>query len=273
MPDGSGLFGSFGDLPLHPLVVHLVVVLLPLSAIALLVIVFKKSWRFPLGWWVLAGLSIGFVASVIAEKSGEALSEVVGLPQEHADLGERLPLASLALVVVTTMWLILARREAGPRALRGILAAVTAILAVIVIALTIVTGHSGAEATWANRVQPKPAAQEVNPDQRTKTTTSPTEQATPATPTTDRSTEAPTDLPAALTRDQVQAHATPADCWSVVEGNVYDLTAWISEHPGGSGVIEGMCGRDATSDFLDMHGGQSRPQNELQAFLIGPLAQ
>lgn len=263
MPDGSGLFGSFGDLPLHPFVVHVVVVLLPLSAIALLVIVVKKSWRFPLGWWVLAGLSIGFVASVIAEKSGEALSEVVGLPQEHADLGERLPLASLALVVVTAIWLILAKRTTGPRVLRGILAAVTAILAVVVIALTIVTGHSGAEATWANRVQPRPAAQEVNADQRAKTTT------TPTTSASDRS----TDSSAALTLDQVQAHATPADCWSIVEGNVYDLTAWISEHPGGSGVIEGMCGRDATTDFLDMHDGQARPQNELEAFFIGPLAQ
>jgi cytochrome b involved in lipid metabolism len=54
-----------------------------------------------------------------------------------------------------------------------------------------------------------------------------------------------------------------------VRSNVYDLTSWIDQHPGGAEAILSMCGRDATTDFENQHGGQRRPENELQGFEIG----
>ncbi len=68
---------------------------------------------------------------------------------------------------------------------------------------------------------------------------------------------------------QVSTHNSASDCWSVVNGGVYNLTAWISQHPGGQAAIKGMCGVDATSSFMAQHGGQGNPAAELAAFKIG----
>lgn len=74
------------------------------------------------------------------------------------------------------------------------------------------------------------------------------------------------------TMDQVRQHATSADCWTAVSGNVYNLTSWIRQHPGGSSSIISMCGTDGTAAFNRMHGGQARPEQVLAGYLLGPLA-
>jgi len=78
--------------------------------------------------------------------------------------------------------------------------------------------------------------------------------------------------PASYTMAQVSANKSTAKCWSVISGNVYDLTAWINSHPGGEGSIISLCGSDGTQDFLAMHRGQSKPESRLKSFLLGPLA-
>lgn len=76
----------------------------------------------------------------------------------------------------------------------------------------------------------------------------------------------------AYTMEKVKANASAASCWSVISGNVYDLTKWIGSHPGGSGAITSLCGTDGTSGFLAMHRNQSKPESRLAGFLLGPLA-
>jgi cytochrome b involved in lipid metabolism len=71
---------------------------------------------------------------------------------------------------------------------------------------------------------------------------------------------------------EVAQHKSQSDCWSVVDGSVYNLTSWIAEHPGGSGAILSMCGVDGTNAFQDQHSGERRPANELAGFKIGVLA-
>jgi cytochrome b involved in lipid metabolism len=83
---------------------------------------------------------------------------------------------------------------------------------------------------------------------------------------------APSVAPASYTMAQVSANKTAAKCWSVISGNVYDLTTWINAHPGGAGAIISLCGSDGTQDFLAMHRNQSKPESRLSAFLLGPLA-
>lgn len=73
------------------------------------------------------------------------------------------------------------------------------------------------------------------------------------------------------TIDDVKIHNTAISCWTVVNGSVYDVTSWISRHPGGSSAIKGMCGVDASAIFNGQHGGQSRPASELVGFKIGTL--
>lgn len=37
-----------------------------------------------------------------------------------------------------------------------------------------------------------------------------------------------------VSAQEVSQHATPADCWIVVDGQVWDVTDFLEEHPGGS---------------------------------------
>jgi cytochrome b involved in lipid metabolism len=58
----------------------------------------------------------------------------------------------------------------------------------------------------------------------------------------------------------------------VVGGNVYDLTSYVSNHPGGSSVIKAICGKDGSAAFAGQHSGASKPNNVLAGFKLGALA-
>jgi hypothetical protein len=77
---------------------------------------------------------------------------------------------------------------------------------------------------------------------------------------------------ASYTMAQVSANKSATKCWSVINGDVYDLTKWINAHPGGAGAIISLCGTDGTQDFLAMHRGDGRPISVLGNYLLGPLA-
>lgn len=83
----------------------------------------------------------------------------------------------------------------------------------------------------------------------------------------------PTPAPtvSGFTMAQVAAHNNSTSCWSAINGNVYNLTDWIGQHPGGEGTILMVCGRDGSALFNDQHGGARRPANELVGFKIGAL--
>lgn len=70
---------------------------------------------------------------------------------------------------------------------------------------------------------------------------------------------------------QVRRHGATGHCWSVVNRNVYDLTAWIGLHPGGSAAIAGMCGRNGTAAFTSQHGGNANVASILNDYKIGRL--
>jgi cytochrome b involved in lipid metabolism len=97
----------------------------------------------------------------------------------------------------------------------------------------------------------------------TATAPSPTAKATP-TPT-------PSTTQAGYTMADVKKASTRAKCWSAIDGNVYDLTAWISAHPGGASAITFLCGIDGSNAFKAQHENQSRPAMNLTKYLLGPL--
>ena len=82
----------------------------------------------------------------------------------------------------------------------------------------------------------------------------------------------PVATTAGYTMAQVAANNSAKSCWAVIEGSVYNLTAWINSHPGGMGAIISLCGTEATSSFKGKHGNQSRPAAQLSGYLLGPLA-
>jgi cytochrome b involved in lipid metabolism len=72
---------------------------------------------------------------------------------------------------------------------------------------------------------------------------------------------------------EVATHKTPENCWTSIRGNVYDVTAWITQHPGGEQAILKTCGIDATSLFEGKHGGSAGPEAALANFKIGALGE
>jgi cytochrome b involved in lipid metabolism len=73
------------------------------------------------------------------------------------------------------------------------------------------------------------------------------------------------------TLQDVALHATTDDCWAEIHGNVYDLTDWVDDHPGGSIYIESICGKEGTYLFSTHH--RSSFLNEYVArYRVGPLA-
>jgi len=76
---------------------------------------------------------------------------------------------------------------------------------------------------------------------------------------------------AGYTLAKVKANASAASCWTVIKGNVYDLTKWIGSHPGGESAIASLCGVDGSASFASQHEGQSKPESRLVGYLLGPL--
>ncbi|MCB9809618.1 cytochrome b5 domain-containing protein [Candidatus Peribacteria bacterium] len=105
-----------------------------------------------------------------------------------------------------------------------------------------------------------------NGDDAATTTTRSTTTATTAS-TTDT-----TPMPS-FTLAQVAEHATEEDCYTTINGLVYDLTAYVHQHPGGDRNILRICGIDGTAAFEGKHGGERRPEQTLAGFEIGTLAQ
>ncbi|KAL7273895.1 hypothetical protein RUND412_003225 [Rhizina undulata] len=52
---------------------------------------------------------------------------------------------------------------------------------------------------------------------------------------------------------EVAEHKKPDSLWIVVEGDVYDLTKFQDEHPGGKKILQRVGGKDATAQFWKYH--------------------
>jgi len=84
-------------------------------------------------------------------------------------------------------------------------------------------------------------------------------------------TQEPEESVNGFTLAQVSERNSAAECWVVIDGGVYDLTQWIRSHPGGSGAILNLCGKDGSASFTSQHGGQARPSSTLDGYYLAPL--
>ncbi|KAI1749865.1 hypothetical protein F4782DRAFT_511178 [Xylaria castorea] len=72
------------------------------------------------------------------------------------------------------------------------------------------------------------------------------------------------------TAKEVAAHNTPADAWMVIHGQVYNVTNYLQDHPGGAEVLIDVAGRDASEDFDNA--GHSEDASEIMAsYHVGKL--
>lgn len=158
------MFDTFNGLPLHPLVVHGVVVLLPLAIIGTLAIAIRPHWRHRFGLAIVVIAAVATLFIPIATSSGESFEKRVGDPGNHADLGDQLIWFALPLLLLLIVLVVLDRRgrtegrwpapgEPTPRS--GLITGVAVLAVVAALAAGVQVyrvGDSGARAAWGDKV-------------------------------------------------------------------------------------------------------------------------
>ena len=138
-------------LPLHPLVVHGVVVLVPLAALGTWVMASsgRRSVRYSPAVVFVAFIAV--LSAFVARWSGQQLQQELGFSgAQHFELGNYVPWVALLLFVVIVILTFMDRQNDASRNLVGkIFALVCSLIALGAVVLVVITGHSGAELVWS----------------------------------------------------------------------------------------------------------------------------
>jgi hypothetical protein len=148
------VFDTVLGLPVHVLVIHAVVVLVPLAALATAAVALLPARLARLGWLVVAFDTAMLAATFVAKESGEEFFRLLDEPQaavRHTELGATMQWYVLALVVAAVLAVLV--RSSG----RTVLSAVVAVLVLVTAGATTVqlvrVGHSGSDAAWGGLAQ------------------------------------------------------------------------------------------------------------------------
>ena len=143
---------EINGLPAHPLLVHAVVVLLPLAALAVVLHTVWPAARHRLGV-VTPLLCLAVVVLVpITTDAGERLEESLGggnpLVERHAELADQLLPWTIALLVVGAAQWVLARWSPIGPVVRIPVGVVSVSVAVVATVVLVRAADAGAQAVW-----------------------------------------------------------------------------------------------------------------------------
>ena len=143
---------TINGLPAHPLLVHAVVVLLPLAALAVVLHAVWPAARRRLGVVTPLLCLVSLVLVPITSQAGEKLEHSLGgtneLIERHAELGDQvLPWAIALTVAGVAQWALGRWSPMGPavRIPIGVVSVAVAVVATVVLARA---GDAGAQAVW-----------------------------------------------------------------------------------------------------------------------------
>lgn len=149
------MFDTVLGLPVHVLVIHGVLVLIPAASLAAITISVVEKWRARFGYVVLALTTASLVLVPVATRSGQALKQRVNAGgivarqiRDHEAAGELLIWPVLAVWVLTVVLLVLHRRPHS-RAAARVLAGVMVVAALAAIGQVVIAGHLGSTAVWS----------------------------------------------------------------------------------------------------------------------------
>jgi len=72
---------------------------------------------------------------------------------------------------------------------------------------------------------------------------------------------------------ELQTHNTPQDAWIAIDGSVYDVTKFLTLHPGGDSIILDYVGTDCSNEFNhDVHEHSSSAKSLLKDYYVGKLS-
>ncbi len=124
------MFDYILGLPMHALVIHAVVVLVPLTSLVALAYAARPAWRPLLRWPLAVGGVISGVTAFVSAESGEALQRrVIAVRQsttnvellgEHTEWGDRAKIVCLVFMVLclAAAWFVRDGRTSTPTATR-----------------------------------------------------------------------------------------------------------------------------------------------------------
>jgi hypothetical protein len=157
---------QFNGLPVHPLIIHVVVVFAPLACLAGILYAVVPRWRWWLRWPLVVCAVISAAAGIIAVQSGhdlEAERHLQSLPElaVHEHRGEILRWLMLAFLVPTALgaWLLggpsplasgAGARRTPSRALGVAVSALLVAGSVAVLISVVMTGDAGARSVWGS---------------------------------------------------------------------------------------------------------------------------
>ncbi|NUS53464.1 MAG: hypothetical protein HOV66_01170 [Streptomycetaceae bacterium] len=164
------MFDTVFGLPVHVLVLHFAVVLVPLAALATIAVAVRPAWLPRFGVWVAALDAVMVVLVWATKESGEKLLKRIypdpsarpAAMRTHIERGDDLLWYAVALFVVAAALVVVARlRARGQAAIRDSVpafvvpvVAVLAVAAAVLVTVQVVrTGHAGSQVVWKPIVQ------------------------------------------------------------------------------------------------------------------------
>jgi hypothetical protein len=158
------VFEEILGLPLHPLAVHVPIVLVPALALVSVVYALLPRFRAQLEWLAALLAVAAPVSAYVAKLAGEALRDnrvapnaspgILAGVNDHANLGNRLVWAAIGLGVVTLLLIGARRMRGGPAGKTWVtwgLAGLVVIGAVLASIAIFQVGDSGANMVWKDR--------------------------------------------------------------------------------------------------------------------------
>lgn len=156
------------SLPMHPLLVHIPVVIIPLAVIGVLLIVVHPAWMKPYGFIVAALAGVGFFGALLAASTGEDLQETLSRTgqtvspalRDHVEMGDSVQAFAGVFFLFTAAWVAFAwwRRRVGeeratatakrPQVLHVVLSVLVVVSGVAATWSVVAAGHSGATSVW-----------------------------------------------------------------------------------------------------------------------------
>jgi hypothetical protein len=149
------MFDTVKGLPVHALVVHATVVLVPLMCLLTVLVALRPRLREKYAWWTFTGDVLGIALVYVTMQSGERFEERLGTNpaiERHEHLGRQLIWFVIALAV-TALIVALTTKQGNALSLAGTL--LSGVAAVLVLIWVVRIGHTGAEAVYGGLVTKK----------------------------------------------------------------------------------------------------------------------
>ena len=150
-------------LPAHPLLVHLAVVLVPVTAVAVVVATLRPAWRRRYHLPLLMMSVVGLLSILVARQTGEEMYKWMNRDPpvaNHRNLANGALVLMLLFTAATGALAFVERRAsaasgASHRTATMVTSAIAVVTAVLVTVWVVRTGHEGARLTWKITVQGK----------------------------------------------------------------------------------------------------------------------